>query len=185
MIVQATYTNDYISYLLKFAAGLQGDPATSTVVGTQWDPRIKVFKVGEGGWIDTLGGRQARPPDPDLRRATAPFIQDLDAVVDSTRDVANQRYPALGRTSFTKNLVSGDFSVVSPNVIQVTCRLDMGDFNVSDSGGSPEIWELALFCAHPTVAGQRLMVAYCTFSGQVKTSAAPIENIVQLTVSNT
>lgn len=185
MIVQATYTDDYISYLLKFAAGLQGDPATSTVVGVQWDPRIKLFKVGEGGWIDTVGGRQARPPDPAIRRLAAPTIQDLDAVVDGTRAAPDQRYPALGRTTFTKNLSSGDFSALSANVIQVTCRLEMGDFNVSDSGGSPEIWELGLFCNHPTVSGQRLMVAYCTFSKQTKTSGAPIENLVQLTGSNT
>lgn len=185
MIIQATYTNDYISYLLKFSARLLGVPSSSTQVNVRWDPRIKLFKIGEGGWLDTVNGRQPRPPDPELRRLQSPLVQDLDAVVDTTRPAQDQRYPATGRTVFAKSFVGGDITALSANVIQVTCRLDMGEANVSDSGGSPELWELGIFCDHPTVNGANLMVAYCTFPKQVKTSAAPLENLIQLTVSNT
>lgn len=156
-------------------------PATTTNTGaTQWDPRIKTFKVGEGGWINPGGGAVPRTPSPSLRRLTAPLIQDLDAVVDPTRALVDQRYPAQSLATFSKALTPGDFLFESPSIIRVRCLLDFAEFNNDGFANSPEIYEIGLFSDHPTEAGQSLMVAYATFPMQIKDNSKQLENLIRI-----
>ena len=140
---------------------------------------ISEFKVGEGGWIDPGGGPTPRTPVGSLRRLDN-GIQDIDAVVDPTRILANQRYAAAERASFTKALAASDFSFVSPTKVEVRCFLDLADFNDDGFGNSPNIYEIAVFSEHPTLVGQKLKLAYGTFPLQVKTSGISILNVVRI-----
>ena len=140
---------------------------------------IVSFKVGEGGWIDPGTGKEPRDPESDLRRLDN-GLQDIDAIVDPTRAGVDQRYPSDSRGSFEKSLVLSDMSFVSPNKLEIRCLLDLADFNDDGNGNNPEIWEIGVFTDHPTVGGQKLMMAYGTFPQQVKTSGAPILNIVRI-----
>lgn len=156
-------------------------PATPTNVGaTQWDPRIKTFKIGEGGWINPGGGRVPRTPVANLRRLSAPLIQELDAVVDTTRLLIDQRYPSDSRATFEKTLTGADFTFEGTSTIRVRCLLDFGEFNNDGFGNSPELYEIGLFSDHPTISAQKMMVAYATFPAQVKDNSKQLENVVRI-----
>ena len=191
-VVVATVTEDARIYWPQFLGGIFGTPGTPTVPGsppTVWDPRFKFFKVGEGGWVNPGTGRVRRTPDDSLRLLTpvgspSTYIQDLDAVVDPTRAVVDQRYAADERATFKKDLTISDISYPTAYTVEVDCLLDLGDFNDDGYGNSPEIWEIGLFCDHP-VAGslatdQGLMVAYGTFPLEVKDSSKQILNVVRI-----
>jgi len=177
-IIPAKVTVDARKYWPQFFGGLLGNPATSTIVGTQWDPIIKTFKVGEGGWTNP-GPVRRDPPEDDLRRLDN-SIQDIDAIVDATRPVMSQRYTASTRASFEKALVLGDFTFETASTLRVRCFLDFSEFNDDGFGNPPEIWEIGLFSDHPTVSGQKLMVAYGTFPEEIKNVSKQIENIVRI-----
>lgn len=167
-VIAATVTDDAKVYLPQMQAGIV---AYKT---------IYCFKVGEGGWVNLGGGDQRRsPPESNLRRLDN-GLQDIDAVVDPTRAAANQRYAADRRASYTKLLVVGDFSFLSPNKLEIRCVLDTTEFNDDGFGNSPEIWEVGIFTVHPLAPVSLLMVAYGTFPMQTKTSSFPLMNIVRL-----
>lgn len=199
-IIPGVLTEDGARLWLRLFGGLQGVPASSTTVTApgpvtvQWDPRLKFFRVGEGGWVDPGTGRVARTPDPALRRLAAPLIQDLDCLVDPTRAVPAQRYegnpanPDFSRGNFQKAFVVGDitYEVGPPRAIRIRCLLDFADFNEDwpGSGRNPEIWEVGIYSDHPeivTPTSDLLMVAYGTFPMQTKTAVKQIENIVRIT----
>lgn len=180
-IVAAVVTEDARKYWPQFFGGLLGDPATSTSVGVQWDPRISHFMVGEGGWVDPGGGKVPRTPDTTLRRLSAPLIQDLDAAIDPTRPGIDQRYPSDSLATFSKVLGPGDMSFTGTSTLRIECLLDFADFNDDGFANSPEIYEIGIFMDHPTEAGESLMVAYGTFPVQVKDSGTQLLNIVNIT----
>ena len=116
-------------------------------------PTLLSFAVGRGGWINPGGGVIPRIPDPSL--------QDLDIIQNPGR------YPNTpGNIYFVqKSFIADDFSLISPSVQQVRCRLDFIDFNdiqgvpstppyptgpvLPLSGTSPDIWEIGIFIAAP------------------------------------
>jgi hypothetical protein len=187
-IIPAVITRDARKYWPQFFGTLLGI-GTTTTVGT-WNPLIKKFKIGEGGWVNP--GPTVRDPDPALQYNLGPKtpLQDLDALIDATRDNILYapdpvRYPALpanGRGSYTKLLGPGDFTFESPSVVRVRCFLDIDEFNENTpgSGVSPQLWEIGLFSDHPERMGEDLMVVYGTFPVEIKTSAAALENSVRI-----
>lgn len=179
-IIPAVVTVDAKAYWSQFFGGLLGDPSTTTSIGVSFDPVIKSFKVGMGGWIDRGAGPVARSPDPTLRRVDN-SIQDIDAIVDGTRSPPSaQRYPSTGRASFEKTLTGGDFTFESPGTLRVQCFLDFSEFNDDGFGNPPQIYECGLFSDHPTVAGQKLMVAYATFPLETKDISKQLTNILRI-----
>lgn len=133
-VIPGVITEDARKYWPQFFGALLGDPSTTTIVGSTWNPVISHFKVGEGGWIDPGAGKVPRTPDPALRRLSAPLIQDIDAVVDPTRAALNQRYPADSRATFEKALIAADFLFEAPTIVRVRCLLDFGEFNDDGNG---------------------------------------------------
>jgi hypothetical protein len=188
-IVNAIIPADALEFWAKLMGGLLGDPSTTTNPGTpEYDHRIKFFKVGEGGFVDPGTGEVPRTPDGTLRRLSAPLIQDLDAVVDATRPVSEQRYAADERGVFDKTLSPADFTFEAPSTLRVRCFLDFGEFNNDGFGNNPRMWEVGLFADHPTEVGlssdEGLLVAYATFPLEVKTGAIQIENIVRIVLAS-
>lgn len=195
-IVLATVTQDARTYYPQFFGGIFGISNNGTVTNPPgppaWDPRLFTLKVGEGGWIDPGGGPVPRTPDPTLRIVAAPpnNVQDLDAIVDPTRPLISQRYPADSRATFEKQLQPSDFSWNSsePTTLRVRCFLDFGDFNTDGFGNFPEIWEIGIFSDHPafaraavgTAGAKRLMVAYGTIEKEIKDPTKQIEHFVKL-----
>ena len=141
------------------------------------------FKIGEGGWIDTGTGRVPRTPSPSLRNLST-GLQDIDSLVDASRNPVDQRYQPDERFSFEKALVVTDIAFVSPATIQCTCSLTTLEPPGNDDGfgNSPSFYEIGLFTDHPDFPGsEKLMVAYGIFPVQVKTVSRPLENIVLVT----
>lgn len=180
-IVEAVITEDARKYWPQFFGGLVNDPATSTLVGSTWDPRINLFKVGEGGWVNPGSGKAPRTPVTNLRRLSAPLIQDLDAIVDPTRALIDQRYPSDSRATFSKAISPADVLFEGTSAIRVDCLLDYADFNDDGFGNDPEIYEIGLFSDHPTEAGEYLMIAYGTFPAQIKDNATQLLNTIRIT----
>lgn len=187
-VIPAVITNDARQFWPKFFGGLAGIPASATVAGVQWDPRIKFFRIGEGGWINPGGGPERRMPDPDLRHVGGPDLglQALDADVDAFRGLpryeGNPILPAYSRFVFQKTLTALDFTFLAPTKIEVACLLDFAEANEDFplSGRNPEFWELGLFSDHPTLVGKSLMVAYGTFPGETKDITKQILNKVRI-----
>jgi len=177
-------TQDFRSYFLDHVGNIYESADTTNTATQKWHFGVTYFRYGEGGWIDPGSGRVQRTPvDDDIRRASAPLIQDLDAAVDSTRALIDQRYPSDSRAvSSYMPLTSGDITKVSARVLEITCTLDLGDFNDDGLGNNPEIWELGIYMDHPTQSGQKLLVFYGTLSDkQTKTSAAQLSNTMRIT----
>jgi hypothetical protein len=169
------------------ATGAASPMSTGTVVVRQLGysvmPIITTFKIGEGGWVDLGAGAFPREPDSTLRRLDN-NIQDIDAIVDGTRIGAEARYPLNSRNFFEKRIdpaVPGNIQFVAPTTIRVKCRLESAEFNDDGFGNNPDLWEIALFSEHPTLEGERLMIAYGTFPQQTKTNSVIIENFVEIT----
>jgi hypothetical protein len=178
--IPAKVTEDARKYWPQFFGGLLGAPGATTVVGVTWNGLIKTFKIGEGGWIDPGSGRVRRDPPEDNLRRLDNNIQDIDAIVDPTRLLINQRYPAVDRASYEKALVPADFTYEAPTTLRVRCFLDFAEFNDDGFGNDPNLWEIGLFSDHPTVSGQKLMVAYGTFPVEIKNVTKQLENIVRI-----
>jgi hypothetical protein len=185
-LILAAITEDARKYWPRFFGWKHGIGAVTTPP-TSWNPLLFSFKVGEGGWYNPGSGSLPRTPNPALRSETAPFLQDIDAIVDATR--ASPIYPADSRGWFEKALVISDLSFTSPSTLEVRCLLDLGDFNDDGNGNYPEIGELGIFTDHPdyarvsvgTAGANRLMVAYGTFPIEVKNPTTQIGHIVRLT----
>jgi hypothetical protein len=126
------------------------------------------FKVGEGGWVDTLGGRVRRDPtDPGPGNNRGPTLTDLDAIANPGD------YPADSQATFTKALGPLDFVVSGNTTLTVTCGLTALEFNNDGFGNPPEIYELGLFDS----AGD--MVAYGTCPVAIKVPV-PLTFLVQI-----
>lgn len=186
-VIPAVITEDCRKYWPQFFGRLMGVPSDTTVPGTPptyFDPRVKFFKVGEGGWENPGSGTRARTPDSTLRRLSSPLIQDLDCIVDTTRAAIDQRYPSDSRAYFKKDLVDLDFTFEAPNILKIRCTLDYSEFNDDGFGNYPEIWEIGIFTDHPEESGlasdEGLMIAYGTFPLESKTPAKQIENYVRI-----
>jgi len=186
-VVVACVTNGARQYWPQFFGGMLGISAGATTPGA-WNPLIKTFKIGRGGWIDPGSGPVPRSPDPTLT--------DLDVILDYSRSGPDKRYTSLaGNIMFLeKSLSPGNFSFITTSTLNVQCLLDFGDFNdiqgvpsnppggstLSPSGTPPQLYELGLFTDHPSGSG-KLMVMYGTFTAEQKTSAKQILNQVQIT----
>lgn len=194
-IILATVTEDARKYWPQFFGGLlsTGTNMLTTDVPPgppRWDPRLLSFKVGEGGWIDPGPGPVRRTPDPTLRIIAAPpnDVQDLDAIVDPTRPLISQRYPATSIATFEKAFIPANLTYTAPSTIQARCFLDFGDFNDDGFGNPPEIWEIGIFSDHPSFArvaigtpgAKRLMVAYGTVPKEIKDATKQIEHFVRI-----
>lgn len=171
-VITAVVTEDALLYWPQMLANL----ATFETVLT--------FKIGEGGWIDQGAGREPRTPDPALRRLDND-IQDLDAIVDSTRIPADQRYASDERFTFEKTLTASDLTFVPPSSLRCRCFLDLAEANDDGFGNDPEFYEIGIFTDHPDFPGtESLMIAYGTFAQEIKDSSRQIENIFLLTWGN-
>ena len=165
--ILATVTADARKYWPQFFGTLLGicnDPVNFYTSANHWNPLIKYFRVGEGGWIGS--NTVPRVPQPDLRRlqsvtgydSSQYFLQDLDCVIDRQRALIDQRYPQAQRGWFEKVLDPVNdlkWDPLSPTGIQVRCLLDFTEFNDNHSSGSPtspNVCELALYSDHPKVA---------------------------------
>lgn len=147
-------------------------PATITAVGREFFGKylgglvafqtLVQFKYGEGGWIDPGGGPVPRTPDPTLT--------DLDAILDPSRPLIDQRYPADSVASYAKLFVGGDITFVAPSTIRCRCVLDLSEFNDDGFGNSPEVWELGVFDSAAR------MIAYGTFPIQIKDNTKVLDN---------
>jgi hypothetical protein len=185
----ACLTGGNVWYESVFNGVVHQTPGTTVVTRLRnWNliPSITSFKIGEGGWIDLGAGKQPRVPDPSLRLITAPpnNLQDLDSIIDGTRAPIDQRYPSdvvnFSWAFYEKQITAADIIAETPFTARVRCFLDFGEFNDDGFGHSPELWEIGLFTDHPTVLGQKLMVAYGTFPLQTKNNATQIENFVRV-----
>lgn len=155
-IVEAVVTDDALTNWPKYFGGL--------IVGP-WDPTIKFFRIGEGGWEDPgTTVRQRRTPDPTLT--------DLDCNVNPGR------YPADSLYDFQKSFSPGDIVEESPGVIRATCFLDTFEANNDGLGNSPEFWEIALFSDAP--GGGNMAVAYGTMQKQTKVAGSPLTVVVRV-----
>lgn len=189
-IILATVTEDARKYWPQFLGGLFGIGTVTIPATPVWNPLMFSFKVGEGGWIDPGGGPVRRTPDPTLRMVVAPpnDVQDLDAIVDPTRPLISQRYPATSLATFEKALLPANLTYIAPSTLQVRCFLDFGDFNDDGYLNSPEIWEIGIFSDHPlfarvavgTPGAKRLMVAYGTIPKEIKDATKQIEHFVKI-----
>lgn len=186
-VIPAVVTNDAKKYWPQFLGQLLGLPGTPSAQPAVWDPRIKLFRYGEGGWQLSGLVKVPRTPDADLRRGDVPGnVQDIDAICDLTRGVPrydqNPLSPNYSVGNYQKSLTPADFTFESPSTIRIRCFLDFGEFNedTPGSGRNPEIWEMAVFSDHPTLAGEYLMVAYGTFPKEDKNGTKQIENVLRL-----
>ena len=103
---------------------------------------MTTFKVGEGGWEDTAGGRVPRDPTDEGTFANrGPTLTDLDCISNPSD------YPSDSRGNFSKGLTSGDFAVSGNTILEITCYLAMADFNDDGNGNFPEIYEVGVFDA--------------------------------------
>lgn len=113
---------------------------------------IDSFKVGEGGWEDTPGGRVPRDPtDTGSGDDRGPKLVDLDCLTNT--------YPLDSKGYFSKALAGVDITVTGTpgTTLEATCFLDFSEFNDDGNGNDPEMYEIGLF----NTSGE--MVAYGTF----------------------
>lgn len=165
-IIQAVVTQDALRLWPQMFVGLK-----------DFKPVLS-FKIGEGGWVDNGAGPEPREPDPTLRRLDND-IQDLDSIVDETRAAPDQRYTEDGRFVFEKSFDPSDLTEVSPSGFKCRCLLDLAEANDDGFGNNPQFNEIGIFSDHPDFPGaQLLMVAYGTFSQEIKTSGRQLENMV-------
>jgi len=122
--------------------------------------RAYKFKYGEGGFIDTGGGRIPKDPSEGLT------YTDVEAASDP------------GLFSFEKVLVPADFTFIqisaSQNIMQVRCRLVELDANDNGFGDSPRFFEVGIFDDEDN------LLSYITFSEQTKTASKILTNFVQV-----
>lgn len=151
-----------------FVEGIVSDDALTLLpqclIGTYGLPTLLtsgVFKLGEGGWQQSPAGKIRRTPVGSLRRLDN-NIQDIDAVVDTTRAVPDQRYLPAERYVYTQSFVAPDISYVAP-YIQCRCLVPTSSILDDGFGNTPEFYEVGIFTDHPVTAGQKLMLAYGTF----------------------
>lgn len=142
---------------------------------------ISRFVVGEGGWQDDgTGVKVRRTPDPALNH--------LDIVENPSRYGPGSIDPN-SVASYSKALVSTDFTFVSPTTLQVTLLLDFTEFNDDGLGNNPEIWEIGLFSewpdypttSNPVTGANEMLVAYGTVDKQIKDSGKQLQNLFILT----
>jgi len=126
--------------------------------------KISFFRMGEGGWQNP--GPVPRIPDPTFT--------DLDALLDPSRALINQRYAADERFAYQKSFVGGDIVEISPGVLRCRCFLDFGEANNDGFGNSPEFWEIGVY----TATGK--LLTYATFPLQLKDATKSIENFVDI-----
>jgi hypothetical protein len=185
-LIPAVITSGALQYWPQFFGRLLGISAGSTTAG-HWNPFFRSFKYGRGGWVNNGGGPVPRAPDPTLT--------DLDIILDAGRSGGSKRYPALAGNIYfmEKTLADGNFAFSGPSNLVVTCTLGVNDFNdiagtattppgggsLSPSGVNPDLYELGIFCDHPSGTGE-LMVMYATFPVETKISGQQIINGVIL-----
>lgn len=118
--------------------------------------RARYFKYGEGGYIVTPQGRIPKSP--------------LDGV--GYTDVEAAGNPSL--FTYQKNLITTDFTFISPSIMQVRCRLSETEANDNGFGDPPRFFELGLFDDDDN------MLVYSTFYEQTKSVSKILNNLVQV-----
>jgi hypothetical protein len=120
------------------------------------------FKVGEGGWVNTLAGKTRRDPtDPGPAANRGPTLTTLDVLANPAD------YPADSQATFSKALVPGDVVISGNTTLTVTCALTALEFNDDGFGNNPEIYEVGVFDSGG------VMILYGTCPVVVKTPAGP------------
>lgn len=125
-------------------------------IGTGITTRAFYFKIGEGGYILTPGGKVPMSPQDGVG------FTDIVAASD----------PSL--FEYKKFFITTDFAFIAPSTMQVRCRLVESEANDNGFGESPEFYELGIFDD-----SDRLLI-YCTFSAQTKSSSKILNNLVQV-----
>ena len=125
-------------------------------IGTGITTYASYFKFGEGGYIETPGGRVPKSPDAgvgylDIEAASSPTLFE-----------------------FQKNLIATDFTFIAPSTIQIRCRLVESEANDNGFGDSPRFFELGVFDQNSN------LLIYCTFSEQTKSASKILNNLVQV-----
>lgn len=185
-LIPAVVTDAARRYLPQFFGNFLGISAGATTAG-HWNPLLKSFKIGRGGWIDKGVGPVPRDPDP--------LLTDLDVILDAARSAPTKRYTSLaGNILFVEKTLSSldlSYDTVAPYSLNVRCQLQGNEFNdiqgvpstppggatLPSSSTSPQLWEVGVFCDHPSGTGE-LMVLYGTFPVEVKLVGSLIENVL-------
>lgn len=186
-VVVAAVTDGARQYWPQFFGTMLGISA-GVSSPSNWNPLMRTFKIGRGGWINPGGGPVPRVPDPTLT--------DLDVIVDASRPLIDKRYTSLAGNIYfmEKNLVLADFTFEAPSTLKIRCNLDFADFNeiqgtpttppggpvLAPLGVNPDLYELGIFSDHPSGTGQ-LMLLYGTFAVETKNVTKQIENDFRLT----
>jgi hypothetical protein len=105
---------------------------------------ITSFKVGEGGWEDTPGGRVPRDPTDEGPSANrGPTLTDLDCVINDSD------YPVDSRATYSKALAGVDFAYTGNTTLEVTCFLDFAE----PPAATLDLYEIGLFNSSAEMVG--------------------------------
>jgi len=129
---------------------------------------ITSFKVGEGGWEDTPGGRVPRDPTDEGPGANrGPTLTDLDCLANPGD------YPASSLGNFSKALGGVDFAYTGNTTLEATCFLDFAE----PPATTLDLYEIGLFNSASE------MVAYGTFPRVEKNPAVQRTFTVKINAS--
>lgn len=160
-VITAVATPKYLEILSRLATG-------ETLVG--WGAgQTPTFKVGGGGWYLDADAITK------LRRTPESSLLDIDAIVDLSRGVGTQRYPA-AQPYLEKAVTGAALTYLAPDTVIAQCDLTGFEFVGND------IWEIGIFVKDPDVAINRVMIAYGTVPKQAK-AGLPLSNTVNIIVA--
>jgi len=123
--------------------------------------RIKSFKIGEGGFVNTPAGRI--PNDPFSREG------ETDIEADGTP----------GSSFFQKDFTSDDFETNPDGSVRFTAILDYGEGNDNGFGDNPRYFEVGLFDQSD------VMIAYGTFTEENKNPSKKLTKFIDLYFNST
>lgn len=112
------------------------------------------FKYGEGGYIQEVGGRVPKDPDPSLTN------------IEATG--------APGDFFFQKSFIASDLVFIAPSSIQLRCLLETTEANDNGLAESPRFFEIGVFDDNDN------MIAYATFDEQTKNASKQLKTFVQI-----
>jgi len=149
-VVSAIVSDGFRSELAQFYSN---EPVTLTLPS--------YFKIGCGGWQDTIYGHQPLDPDSTLTDITA------GTGLYTATDYAFY---------FQKAFVPGtDLFYIAPRRARIRCFVDTSEANtIPLSSNAPEFFELGVFDAN------NVMLVYSTFPMEVKTVDKTLEHYIYI-----